>query len=86
MYALVDYANFKGLGTARSERYAKKGWGLLQVLLEMKDEKGAPDAVREFVRAANKVLIRRVNNSPAGRNEKRWLAGWQKRLDSYLWE
>ncbi len=36
LYALVDYVNFKGEGTLPSERYRGEGWGLLQVLEEMR--------------------------------------------------
>lgn len=84
IYVFADYANFKGLGITPSEYYKGKGWGLLQVLEGMRDEDKAPDAVREFVRSANDVLKDRVKNSPLGRNEKKWLPGWQKRVNSYL--
>ena len=84
VYVLADYANFKGLGITPSEYYQGKGWGLLQVLKGMRGEDEAPDAVREFTRSANIVLTDRVNNSPLGRNEKRWLPGWQKRVNSYI--
>jgi hypothetical protein len=80
-YALVDYVNFKGEGVLHSERYAGQGWGLLQVLEEMKT--GASDPVRDFSRSAGVVLTRRVGNAPAARNEKQWLAGWLKRVNSY---
>lgn len=86
IYALADYVNFKGLGILASERYQGKGWGLLQVLEGMRDESEAPDAVKEFARSANFALEDRVKNSPLGRNEKRWLPGWQKRINSYLTE
>jgi hypothetical protein len=79
LYALVDYVNFKGEGTLVSERYRGEGWGLLQVLEEM----GKGPARTEFSRAADKVLTRRVANSPAGRNEKRWLPGWRNRIRTY---
>lgn len=84
VYALADYVNFKGLGTTSSESYRGKGWGLLQVLAEMKDEDEAPNALKEFVRSADKILTARVNNAPLERNEQKWLPGWQKRIDSYL--
>jgi len=32
LYILLDYTNFKGEGTLKSERYHNQGWGLLQVL------------------------------------------------------
>ena len=43
---------------------------------------GQPAAV-EFAEAAKRVLQRRVDNSPPGRGEARWLAGWRNRCDSY---
>jgi hypothetical protein len=80
-YALVDYVNFKGEGVLHSERYEGQGWGLLQVLEEMKSGSGSPPD--EFARAAAAVLKRRVKNAPSARNEQRWLAGWLKRVNSY---
>jgi hypothetical protein len=83
MYVLIDYVNFKGEGVSESERYKGQGWGLLQVLANMKGtEKGRP-ALREFARSAEFVLERRVQNSPQDRNEKRWLPGWRNRLKTY---
>ena len=35
LYVLLDYTNFKGEGTLKSERYKGQGWGLLQVLEHM---------------------------------------------------
>lgn len=84
VYVLADYTNFKGLGITPSEYYRGKGWGLLQVLEEMRDKNEAPDAIREFARSANVVLEERVKNSPLSRNEKRWLPGWQNRVNSYV--
>jgi hypothetical protein len=80
LYALVDYVNFKGEGTLPSERYHGEGWGLLQVLEEMG---GKGPANSEFSRAADRVLTRRVANSPVERNEKRWLPGWRNRVRTY---
>jgi hypothetical protein len=80
-YALVDYVNFKGEGVLSSERYRGQGWGLLQVLEEMRSEPG--DAADEFARAAKIVLTRRVHNAPRERHESRWLSGWLKRINSY---
>ena len=80
-YALVDYVNFKGEGVLHSERYDGEGWGLLQVLAEMKPDK--TPAEDEFARAAAAVLKRRVQNASPTRNEQRWLAGWLKRVNSY---
>jgi len=82
-YALTDYVNFKGEGTNPRERYHNRGWGLLQVLAEMKGEAVGPDALREFARAADVVLTRRVRLSPPERHESRWLPGWRKRLSTY---
>ena len=79
-YALIDYVNFKGEGVKESERYKGQGWGLLQVLANMNPE-GNP--VRAFARSADEVLTRRVRNSPASRNESRWLPGWKNRVQSY---
>lgn len=84
VYVLADYANFKGLGITPSEYYRGKGWGLLQVLEGMRSADEAPDAVGEFARSANVVLRERVKNSPLARNEKKWLPGWQKRVNSYI--
>ena len=83
MYCLVDYVNFKGEGTKPTERYQGKGWGLLQVLEEMNGYPDGTAATAEFSRAASAVLTRRVENSPASRGEKRWLAGWLNRCKTY---
>lgn len=80
-YILLDYYNFKGSGLIATERYNDLGWGLTHVLEEMQDNDNAPDY--EFVRAAKKILERRVANSPEERNEKRWLQGWLNRLKTY---
>lgn len=82
MYCLVDYVNFKGEGIKPEERYNGQGWGLLQVLEEMKPCRAA-DAPAEFSRAAAAVLTRRVANSPAERGERRWLQGWLNRCATY---
>lgn len=79
-YALMDYVNFKGEGTSRSERYRGEGWGLLQVLETMPT---SGDPLAAFARAADQVLTRRVKNSPPERNEARWLPGWRNRLKTY---
>jgi hypothetical protein len=78
-YALVDYVNFKGEGTLPTERYAGKGWGLLQVLSRMEDG----PALEAFSRAADQVLTERVHNAPPARHEERWLAGWRGRVRTY---
>jgi hypothetical protein len=81
-FAMIDYVNFKGDGLNPKERYKGEGWGLLQVLMEMEpaDISAAPAA---FGAAAQKVLARRVANSPPERGEKRWLTGWRNRCASY---
>ncbi|MCX5789451.1 MAG: hypothetical protein NTX64_13240 [Elusimicrobia bacterium] len=84
LYALVDYVNFKGEGLSPPERYKHRGWGLLQVLVQMRGDPEGPEAVAEFSRSAGRVLARRVRNSPPERRESRWLAGWRKRLRTYL--
>lgn len=83
LYALIDYVNFKGEGTAASERYQGQGWGLLQVLEYMDDNPGADPVLQRFSEAAAAILRRRVDNAPPGRGESRWLAGWNSRVASY---
>ena len=82
LYCLVDYVNFKGEGTNPGERYAGQGWGLLQVLEEMRTVT-PQTAPSEFSRAAEVVMRRRVKNSPPARGEQRWLAGWVNRCRTY---
>ncbi|MBJ7449291.1 MAG: hypothetical protein JHC93_02905 [Parachlamydiales bacterium] len=86
VFALIDYVNFKGTGISTDERYGGNGWGLLQVLQTMNNlsSSSGSGAVADFVLAAKHVLNQRVENSPPERNEKRWLSGWNKRLESYL--
>ena len=79
-YALVDYVNFKGEGTRATERYRGQGWGLLQVLENMR---GTQSALDEFAASAKTTLRRRVANSPPERGEARWLPGWLTRVDGY---
>jgi hypothetical protein len=81
-YALIDYVHFKGDGNNPSERYAGLGWGLLQVLRGMPENSSTPLA--DFVASAQRVLAQRVAAAPPERNEQRWLAGWTKRLGTYL--
>jgi hypothetical protein len=83
VYALVDYVNFKGEGTSLTERYNGQGWGLLQVLQEMRDAQDGYASVQAFAFAADTVLTRRVTNAPAMRHEELWLPGWRKRLKTY---
>jgi len=82
-YALIDYVNFKGDGTNTSERYNGQGWGLLQVLQEMRDVPSGQPAAKEFAAAAKRRLDLRLKNSPPGRGESRWRSGWHNRCDTY---
>jgi len=84
LYPLVDYVNFNGEGILNTERYKAQGWGLLQVLEEMKMPLDENRAVLEFVNAIDIILERRVANSPPERNENRWLPGWKNRIRTYL--
>ena len=84
LYPLIDYVNFKGEGTKVSERYNNKGWGLLQILENMKGDTPGRGALTEFTKEAKFVLTRRVENAPKGREEERWLPGWNKRIDTYI--
>jgi hypothetical protein len=83
LYALIDYVNFKGEGIKAEEKYKGEGWGLRDVLLEMKPASGGGAATAEFSEAAKRVLQRRVKNAPAERGESRWLAGWTNRCETY---
>lgn len=83
VYALIDYVNFKGEGIRVSERYQRRGWGLLQVLGEMKDVPAGPAAAVEFAAAAKRVLSRRIANAPPERGEQRWEQGWHRRCATY---
>ncbi len=82
-YCLIDYVNFKGEGLKPSEGYQGQGWGLLQVLEEMRGNPQGRDATREFARAAAVVLQRRIALSPPSRGERRWLEGWMNRCKTY---
>lgn len=81
LYILIDYTNFKGEGTLKSERYQGQGWGLMQVL-EHLDEKN-PNKYKAFSDSAKAMLSRRIRNSPPARGEERWRRGWNSRLDTY---
>ncbi|MEM9081038.1 MAG: hypothetical protein AAGC74_10140 [Verrucomicrobiota bacterium] len=80
-YALIDYVNFKGEGINPAERYRGQGWGLLQVLQEMRPTGPGQAAAAEFAAASSRVLSRRVANS--GGKDQRWLAGWRNRCKTY---
>jgi hypothetical protein len=81
LYILLDYTNFKGEGTLKSERYNNQGWGLLQVLWNMNDKES--NKHKAFALSAQKMLSRRIANSPKSRGEERWRKGWNTRLNSY---
>lgn len=83
LYALIDYINFKGEGTNPLERYQGQGWGLLQVLENVHGTHTNTSIVHDFVESAQKILTQRVQNSPAKRNEKKFLAGWLNRIATY---
>ena len=83
LYPLIDYVNFKGEGTNPKERYNGQGWGLLQVLENMKGTETGKAALTEFTNSAKFVLQRRVNNSDPSKNEKKWLQGWLNRCNTY---
>lgn len=80
-YAVIDYVNFKGIGTNPGERYEGEGWGLVQVLRDL-DETQA-DVLDAFSSAAAERLRMRVALSPPEREEYRWLAGWERRVGGY---
>ncbi len=81
LYAVIDYVNFKGEGSSITESYNGSGWGLIQVLERITTSSTQP--VDDFVKAAKLVLLQRVENSPKERNEKQWLNGWFRRLETY---
>ena len=83
LYPLIDYVNFKGEGINPNERYNGQGWGLLQVLENMKGTETGKAALTEFTNSAKFVLQRRVNNSDPSKNEKNWLQGWLTRCHTY---
>ncbi len=81
LYILLDYTNFKGEGTLKSERYNGQGWGLLQVLEHM--DRRVTNKYKSFSNVAKAMLSRRIKNSPPARGEERWRKGWNVRLDTY---
>ena len=81
LYVLLDYTNFKGEGTLKSERYNGQGWGLLQVLWNLDDKEA--NKQKAFAESASRMLSRRIKNSPPARGEERWRKGWNVRLETY---
>ena len=82
-YALIDYVNFKGDGTNPTEQYKGQGWGLMWVLMDMRNVPSGQASAAEFAAAAKRCLDRRIRNSPPARGEVRWKAGWHNRCDTY---
>ena len=81
LYGMMDYVNFKGEGTNPAERYQGVGWGLLQVLQEMKGTPTGLAAVVEYSQAAQRALDRRIKLAP--KKESQWRAGWFDRCAGY---
>jgi len=81
LYVLLDYTNFKGEGTLKSECYNSQGWGLLQVLWNLDDKEA--NKQKAFAQSASRMLSRRIKNSPPARGEERWRKGWNVRLKTY---
>ena len=78
---LIDYTNFKGDGTNPAERYNNQGWGLMQVMLNMKETN---NPLHDFVISAQDLLAARVANAALEKNEQKWLPGWNNRIRGYL--
>lgn len=83
MFALIDYVNFKGEGILETERAQGQGWGLLQVLEAMQVPEKKEAALKEFVRAAVKVLEARARNAPSENHYSERLGGWKARVRNY---
>lgn len=84
LFAVIDYFNFKGLGSNPRERYGGEGWGLVQVLGDIAASTSDDASLLEqFSKAAANRLQRRVINAPPERNEARWLEGWHRRVAAY---
>lgn len=83
IYPIIDYVNFKGEGIKESEAYNGNRWGLLQVLEYVADNQKNISPVEKFIEGGKFLLQKRVDNSPAERNEKKWIPGWFNRLETY---
>ena len=81
LYGMMDYVNFKGEGTNPAERYQGVGWGLLQVLQEMKGTPTGMAAAVEYAAAAQRTLDRRIKLAP--KKESQWREGWFTRCAGY---
>lgn len=84
VYAMVDYLNFKGPGISNSLRHYHHGSGLLQVLEGMQFAPQGMDTIEAFAWSAKQALAERVRSSSPSLHEERWLAGWFKRVDTYV--
>jgi len=82
-FAMIDYVNFKGEGFRVDARYEGVGWGLAQVLLEMRVPDDPDNTLAEFILAAERVLERRVSHAPKPELEAKWLPGWKNRVRGY---
>jgi hypothetical protein len=82
-YALIDYVNFKGEGINPKERYKGQGWGLMQVLANMRSVSSGQPAAAEFAASAKRTLDTRIKNSNPARPESQWRAGWHNRCNTY---
>lgn len=81
IYAMMDYLNFKGAGTKQSLYH---GTGLLQVIEGMRHSPQGLTAIQEFTWSAKNALVRRVQSTSPTLHSERWLAGWFKRVNTYL--
>lgn len=83
-FAIIDYANFKGIGNNQLEvyNYDKKTirWGLIDVVLAMPSS--TLSLLENFIKTAKFILHERTKYAPK-QNEKKWLKGWYYRLDGY---
>lgn len=87
LFSVIDYFNFKGLGSNSKEQYQGKSWGLISVLDGMPQsafDGSNREILTAFVASAKKQLLQRTELAPKVRNESRWLKGWFKRLNGYL--
>ena len=80
-YCLIDYTNFKGDGTLKSERYQGLGWGLFQVLAHM--DVNNPNKYNAFANSTRYILNRLIKISPPQRRLYRFKKGWFKRVKTY---
>lgn len=91
IYSLIDYVNYKGEGRlSGNEKFNNEGFGLLQVLLNMKTpEEGANDItiMNAFVEGAKVTLHNRIINhkiqDPNSNDEQYWNM-WVAHLNDYL--